>query len=177
MNEQKITIPKRPEPLSIYTHHTREAYRKWRADEVAYWDAVRAAGREAERELDAQRQHANRILSDTEYDELCLQRENERRAKQLEREAETLRQQREKEDFLASSPEAVDLLETNPVTFIQGLAHWIRKMYEVDFEAPHYMQVGMYSARLVKCTEQDAAQSPANRPEVCTAKPPEVCSN
>jgi hypothetical protein len=156
MHNQTIIIPPRPEPLSPTVYHPRAEYRKWREEEVAYWDAVRAAQRQEEQRRDAERAQANRIIDDDEYDRIGLAREAERKAKQLQQEADELRRKREKEQFLASSPEAVDIFERNLATFLLDLTHWARKGYEVDLNGHIDMQMNLYSVRMVKAPAEPA---------------------
>jgi hypothetical protein len=156
MHNQSITIPTRPEPLSPTVYHSRAEYRKWREDEAAYWDAVRAAQRQEEQQLQAERAQANRPMDDDEYDRIGLAREAERKAKQLQQEADELRRKREKEEFLASSPESVDIFERNLATFLLDLTHWARKGYDVDLNDHIDMQMNLYSVRMVKAPAEPA---------------------
>jgi hypothetical protein len=131
-----IIIPPLPAPLDNTKLHSPAVVRKWHADTALHWDAVRAADREAARKKEADHAFANRTLDSDEYFTLAQERENQNRARQLERQAAEYAAEKQKTDYLASSPEVALILADNPAQFLREITHWVKKGYEPDLTGP-----------------------------------------
>jgi hypothetical protein len=135
MTNKKI-IPAMPEPLSLFKLHSPEEQRQHRLRVQAHLSAKDEARREAEREAQAAIAHANRTLNDDEYHDLAVERDNEKRAREVERQAAEYAAEQQKAEYLASSPEVALILADNPAQFLREITHWVKKGYEPDLTGP-----------------------------------------
>jgi hypothetical protein len=115
-------------------YYTRAEYRAWQAACADHHNARHALQRQ---ELEQERRkNAVHYLTDVEYDEQGLVIFNARQKQALEEASQDLLKEREREEWLASTPDVVDIFERNPCTFLKTLAHFLGKgCYEMDFEA------------------------------------------
>jgi actin-related protein len=143
-----------PAPLDNTKIHSPAVVRKWQHDMADYHAAKRNEELDAERKRQAEMAHANRVLNDDEYHQLAIQRENQKREKELERQVAELAKEKAKQEYLASSPEEVEISEHSDAEMLRLLQHWIQRGYEINFEAARYFQPGFYNIRLSKQKEK-----------------------
>ena len=153
----------RPAPLDPSRLHHPSTVRQWKADEAAYWAAVNAAKREAERKAEADRAYASRNLTEEESWQLAVERENQSRARALEREAAAYAAQQEKEAFMASSPDTVDVMENTPASLLRQVEFWVgERGYSIDYTGPlDFLPPSLYAVRLKRPARKKAVKEAA----------------
>jgi hypothetical protein len=156
--EDTIIVPPLPAPLDPARYYTRAEYRAWKAAAAAHYDALAAVKRQKE-EL-KRREATVHYLSDSEYDERGLAAFNAKKQKAMEQAAEDLRKQREREEWLASTPEIVQIAENNPCTFLRTLAHFLAKgCYEMGFDGPWHVSANQCWIQLHKKVDTPAKKN------------------
>jgi hypothetical protein len=139
-----------PATLDNKKLHSPSEVRKWKQDMANYFAAQRAAEDAARRQEEADKAHANRILSDEEYYQQAIEQNNQRREKELERQAAAYAEEQERQAYLASRPDTVHISEVNEATFLRMLEHWINAGYAIDHDGMIYFQPRCYSLNLLK---------------------------
>lgn len=133
------TKPQRPAPLDPTRLHTPAEVRKWKEAEAEWAEAIRAAERHAAQEEEAKRAYENRYLTETEYHERAIERENENRARQAEREAARFAEEQRKKEALAESPDIADVLTNSPAEMLRQVCLWAARGYVLNVDGPIVM--------------------------------------
>ncbi|MDO9419959.1 MAG: hypothetical protein Q7T66_04775 [Herminiimonas sp.] len=138
-----------PNPLSIDVLHSQEAI----AAHAAEHERIYQHNRNTERLIrEAQTRADNketRPLTDSEYYAENVEREKQKQAKAAAAADEVVKKEKEREDFLASSPAVVQIEAKNPVALCMDISHWCNKGYQVDLNSIDYFDIGLYSLRLL----------------------------
>jgi len=130
------TGPQKPAPRDPSRLYSPAENRAWEAANDAYWNAVSAAKREAQRKKEADAAFVNRPMDADAYYAHAVERENQNRARELERQAAAFAKEQEQAAFMASTPETVNVMETNPAEMMRKVEHWLAKSYVVDYGTP-----------------------------------------
>ena len=139
-------LPTRPANLDKSIIHTPEAVSRWKNEMFAYQSTLDQIETEKLKKEQAAKNYANRHLTSQEYFEQSVKRDEEQKVKDAARQAEIAKAEKEKEDFLASNPPFVEILETTDHSFLKQFEHWINRGYV--YEATNFFIPGCYSAQL-----------------------------
>ena len=139
-------LPVKPNDLDKSVIHTPEAVSRWKNEMFAYHSAIDQIETEKLKKEQAAQNYANRHLTSQEYFEQSVKRDKELRAKDAARQAEIAKAEKEKEEFLASNPPFVEILETTDYSFLKQFELWVRKGYV--YESTNYFLPGCYTARM-----------------------------
>jgi hypothetical protein len=104
---------KMPEPLDRTKLHSPAVVRSHDKAVADYWQAVREAERAEAQAKEAAQAHSNRVISEDDYFQMAVARDNANRLKDLERQTAALAAEKEKQDYLASNPDVAEVVATN----------------------------------------------------------------
>jgi hypothetical protein len=135
MATQEITsnLPPRPAPLDATRWHSRAAHREWQRQDYEWVVALQAKERAARAALEKERNPGVRDMDDAAYDRMTLERHNKQVEAQREREVAAALKAQQREAFLATDGEPVNITETSGFTFLTTVEHFVRKGYTCNF--------------------------------------------
>jgi hypothetical protein len=139
---------KMPEPLDRTKLHSPAVVRSHDKAVADYWQAVREAERAEAQAKEAAQAHSNRVISEDDYFQMAVARDNANRLKDLERQTAALAAEKEKQDYLASNPDVAEVVATNVAVFLNQLQHWHVRGYSVDFNGPLMTMPNLYHVML-----------------------------
>jgi hypothetical protein len=99
-----------------------------------------------------------KILSKQEQYERALANEAVKQERLLEEAVLAAAEEQAKIDYLASSPDVVEVSERNPHALLLNLEHWVKRGYSIDLDNLDYFQHGMYIVNLKKPVTKKAAK-------------------
>ena len=124
-----MKTPTRPEPLSNTEVHHPRTVRAWKAAEADYFAAVRAQKQAAEQKAE-QKAHPKQLTEDEQY-ELAVKQDDAKKAEQAKAAQRESAKEKAHQEWLASSPDRVELLENSLYALIMAVQHWVNRGYQV----------------------------------------------
>lgn len=143
-----MTTPIKPEPLSLYTLHTPEVVKQWKAEMADYYQEL-ASIENAEKIKDQDEYaHQNRILSEDEYFQVAVKRQKVIDDKASTTAVEAKKAALSEIDHRMSSPATVDVINRNEFAFIQEVIHWANRNYTLANDGFHSFVSGLYHIQM-----------------------------
>lgn len=141
--------PIRPEPLSNTEVHHPNTVRAWKAAEHDYFAALRAQKLAAEKKAEDLRNPKPKPLTEDQEYAAAVKRDAAKKAEQAKRLQREADKEKAHQDWLASSPDRVELLEMSLYALVMSVQHWCKKGYSVVENSIDSIPPSLYVAHLI----------------------------